>query len=205
MKRVSKWVCACLVLAVMLSLSVPAMAVEAVPSDMRLEINGYYQAVPAYLIGGSNYYKLRDIATLFCSPEMAAQFNVTFDQASKTVYVTTGTEYVYVGGELKGNDGKARSCVKSDWKLEVNGKSVSCSAYMIGGNNYFKLRDLAKAIGFEVDYDATSRTVYIFADFVRPPQGADEIGCYLVIDKNTYDAAGQLIRTDKKRLKDDVC
>ena len=32
-------------------------------------------------------------------------------------------------------------------------------AFNIGGNNYFMLRDLGEALGFEVDYDAATRTM----------------------------------------------
>jgi len=43
----------------------------------------------------------------------------------------------------------------------VNGKSVAFDAYNIGGNNYFKLRDIGKAFDFATDYDAATRTVVI--------------------------------------------
>jgi hypothetical protein len=46
----------------------------------------------------------------------------------------------------------------------VNGKSVTFDAYNIGGNNYFKLRDLAYALNgtakqFEVDWDGAANAI----------------------------------------------
>ena len=34
-------------------------------------------------------------------------------------------------------------------------------AFNIGGNNYFMLRALGEALGFEVDYDAATRTMIV--------------------------------------------
>ncbi|MGE5678989.1 MAG: stalk domain-containing protein [Pseudomonadota bacterium] len=49
-------------------------------------------------------------------------------------------------------------------KVLVNGKTVSFDAYTINGNNYFKLRDLAKAVNgtekqFDVTWDGTKKTI----------------------------------------------
>ena len=43
----------------------------------------------------------------------------------------------------------------------VNGEQVELTAYMIEGNNYFKLRDLGKALGFGVAWDANRKSVII--------------------------------------------
>ena len=43
----------------------------------------------------------------------------------------------------------------------VDGVLLPCRVANIGGNNYFKLQDLADALGFFVDYDKETRTVII--------------------------------------------
>ncbi len=43
-------------------------------------------------------------------------------------------------------------------------KAVQIEAYSINGNNYCKLRDIGKAVGFNVSYDAASNTVVIKTD-----------------------------------------
>ena len=51
--------------------------------------------------------------------------------------------------------------VLSQQKIMLDGNNANIMAYNIDGNNYFKLVDLAKEIGFNVKYDAKSNTVYI--------------------------------------------
>lgn len=43
----------------------------------------------------------------------------------------------------------------------VNGKNVSFDAYEIGGNNYFKLRDIGQAFDFGIGWDGASQTITI--------------------------------------------
>ena len=46
----------------------------------------------------------------------------------------------------------------------IDGKAADgLSVYNIGGNNYFKLRDLGDALGFTVDYDADSNTAIVLS------------------------------------------
>ena len=52
----------------------------------------------------------------------------------------------------------------SDMKVKVNGVEQTPQAYLIDGNNYFKLRDLAMMLRetpsrFEVGYDSETKTV----------------------------------------------
>jgi len=51
--------------------------------------------------------------------------------------------------------------VLSQQKIMLDGNKADIMAYNIDGNNYFKLVDLAKEIGFNVKYNAKSNTVYI--------------------------------------------
>ena len=46
-------------------------------------------------------------------------------------------------------------------KLLVDGREVSFTAYNIGGNNYFKLRDIGQLFDFGVGWDGATRTVTI--------------------------------------------
>ena len=43
---------------------------------------------------------------------------------------------------------------RSSNRVFVDGREVQIEAYNIGGNNYCKLRDIGKAVGFNVSYDA---------------------------------------------------
>ena len=46
----------------------------------------------------------------------------------------------------------------------INGQQTPLTAYLIGGSNYVRLRDIGRAVDFGVTYDATTNTVYIDPD-----------------------------------------
>ena len=50
---------------------------------------------------------------------------------------------------------------RSTQKTYVDGQQVQLEAYSISGNNYVKLRDIGKAVGFSVTYDPLTNTVQI--------------------------------------------
>jgi len=45
--------------------------------------------------------------------------------------------------------------------VKVDGQAVSIEGYNIGGNNFYKLRDLGAVVDFGVDFDSTTATVLI--------------------------------------------
>lgn len=60
----------------------------------------------------------------------------------------------------------------------VNGSPVAFEAYNFDGNNYFKLRDLAKALNgtekqFEIDFNATYNVIYLTAGKTYTPAGGE--------------------------------
>ena len=50
----------------------------------------------------------------------------------------------------------------------INGQQAPLTAYLIGGSNYVRLRDIGGAVDFGVTYDATTNSVYI--DSTQPYQ-----------------------------------
>ena len=112
-----------------------------------------------YKIEGSNYFKLRDLAMLLNGS--GRQFSVGYDDASRTVSLTTGEPYAAVGGELSGTAAERCSATVSNDVVLINGKPVTLTVYKIDGANYFKLRDLGRALDFHVGYDDETKIVYI--------------------------------------------
>lgn len=49
----------------------------------------------------------------------------------------------------------------STQKFYVDGKQTQLEAYAINGNNYVKLRDIGKAVGFDVSYNSATNSVYL--------------------------------------------
>ncbi|MBE6908685.1 MAG: hypothetical protein E7474_03610 [Ruminococcaceae bacterium] len=138
---------------------------EVVPTNQNLTVDGVAQNTEIYNINGSNYFKLRDIAALLSGT--GSQFSVTYDEASKTIVVKTGESYEKGGGDLTvpsaaDMSAKAAGAVKSSQSIRIDGVAVSdMSVYNLGGNNYFKLRDLGEKLGFDVDYDNATRTMIV--------------------------------------------
>jgi len=132
---------------------------EVQPTNQKLSVNGMEQATEIYNINGSNFFKLRDMAALLNGT--GSQFSVDYDKAEKMISVKTGEAYQSVGGELTTGTDKSASTVKSSQSIQVNGQKLDLTAYNIGGNNFFKLRELGEALNFSVDYDNATRTMLV--------------------------------------------
>jgi alpha-tubulin suppressor-like RCC1 family protein len=140
------------------SASVPATNV-AKPATSTVLVNGENVDFDAYNIAGNNYFKLRDLAYTLSGTEK--QFEVGWDGAANAITLTSGKPYTSVGGEMtgKGADGKAATPTTS--KITLDGKDVSLTAYNIGSNNYFKLRDIGQTFDFGVNWDGAKNTIVI--------------------------------------------
>jgi hypothetical protein len=113
-------------------------------------------------IGGANYIKLRDAATIISGT--AKQFSVDYNAASRRLFIANHQPYTSVGGELAPIGKTQVTATKSDWSLTVDDQPTTIDeVYSVGGNNYFPLRVLFEQIlGCNVDYKGS--TVYIATD-----------------------------------------
>lgn len=131
----------------------------AYPSTQNVLVDGTPIEFQCYALKDSagnstNFIRLRDVADILDGT--TAQFDVTWDGAVNIVtgqgYAPNGTERTTpFEGERKYEDATATTL--------VNGKAQSIRAILLkddGGNGYtyYKLRDLGKALGFEVDWSA---------------------------------------------------
>ncbi len=134
--------------------------VSATASTSTVTVNGSQISFQAYNINDNNYFKLRDIAKALNGT--GKQFEVGYDSANNAITLKSETAYTVVGGELEnsGSAGKNNASL-STAVVYLDGTSVSLTAYLIGDNNYFKLRDLASALNFGVTYDSTTSTIVI--------------------------------------------
>ena len=147
-----------LAVVLVLGLAAPAMAATTMRSVQKLTVNGEAVECDKYNIDGYNYFKLRDLAKLLDGTN--SQFNVDYDQAAKMMVVTTGVPYTTPNGtELQVGEDQSASAVPSVQSLMIDGEMrEDLTAYNIGGNNYFQLRELGKALHFYVHYDVASKT-----------------------------------------------
>lgn len=137
----------------------PALAVY---STHKITVDGTPVSLTAYNINGNNYFKLRDLAVLLNGTQ--AQFQVGWNDTTRTITLSTGEAYTAAGGELAKVSAVNQLGVATDAGLYVDGAPADLTAYNINGNNYFKLRDLGKVLGFHVGWDDASHTVSILTD-----------------------------------------
>jgi hypothetical protein len=138
----------------------------AVPTASTVLVNGENVSFDAYNISGNNYFKLRDLAYALNGTEK--QFDVGWDGNNNRVTLTDGRPYTAVGGEMasKGAGDKTPTPTSSDLSFnfaDYDGPipNFGFIAYNIEGNNYFKLRDIAYAFDFGVDWDGARNTIVI--------------------------------------------
>lgn len=129
-------------------------------SDCSIQINNSAQEMSVFSIDGSNYFKLRDLATVLTGT--GKQFDVGWDSANNAITLTSNKAYTSIGGELavSGSTGEAAAAL-STAAVYLDGAKVSMTAYTINGSNYFKLRDIASALDFGVTYNSATGTIGI--------------------------------------------
>lgn len=147
--------------------SVDKVAVAATTDS--IELDGASVQPEVYKIKNENYFKLRDIAYLMSDTD--SKFNVEWDKESESILMSRGDSYITVGGEMSYAGGG--NAVVSNAKLKLDGESINMTAYNIGGNNYFRLRDIGEHLGFAVDYDANESTVLM-------ESGSEEVSRFTV-------------------------
>lgn len=134
--------------------------ITAVPTSSKVLLNGNDVNIEAYNIDNSNYFKLRDIAKILDGSKKS--FNVEWDNSKNAINIVKNKKYSPVGMELASyNEKRSKSAVKSSSEVYLNGEKVTLTAYNIDGNNYFKLRDIAGTLDFEVMWDAVQNAVII--------------------------------------------
>ena len=152
-----------LILALAVSLASPALAFDfqVERSAQSLTVDGGFVSCDKYNIDGYNYFKLRDLATLLNGT--GSEFDVGWDAAQNLVTITTGRGYAQPNGtELKIGADLSSTVVSSSQTIMIDGTLRSdLTVYNIGGNNFFQLRELGEALGFDVEYDEAANTAMV--------------------------------------------
>lgn len=163
----------CILFLLMISRSVKASTLKAVPSGQSVLLDGNKVSISAYLIQGNNYFKLRDVAAILKNTD--SRFSVSYDVQAKTIGIRSGADYESETGDLRPLYAEPQDAVLSSQTVVIDGKKVSLKAYLIHGNNYFMLRELGEKLNFEVDFDASSRSVLISSRKIGAEHMAERI------------------------------
>ena len=114
-------------------------------------VNGTVVELEAYTIDGYNYFKLRDLAWILSGT--MAQFDVQWIPERNAIGLYYDCPYVPVGDELSRSGILSAKAVPSPCQVFADGEPVELAAYLIGSNNYFRLRDIGILFDFAVEWD----------------------------------------------------
>ena len=144
-----------------------AFGATAKASQDKVAVNGQQVKMQAYNINGYNYFKLRDVAQVMNGTP--ATFQVGWDAAKQLIVLELGKAYSGSSDVGKAAVTGTKTANPGNGDVLINGKVVHLSAYNIDGYNYFKLRDLGEAAGFEVGWDAGQKCVNVLSYSDAPP------------------------------------
>ena len=166
-------------------------SVTANPTDSEIVVGEGAWKLDAYNINDNNYFKLRDIALMFTYEGVNHPFEVIWDGAKNAINLISDKEYTPVGGECGGYAPETDSWPEPDRDeianetvpvrqqmqaqlttsvVHIDGVKVDLTAYNIDGNNYFKLRDLAQALDFAVEWNGAENRIYVVTDSPYIPE-----------------------------------
>lgn len=161
----------CMVLSMLPHIAM-AEEVTATPSNVTIYINGSPYSLEAYKINSNNYFKLRDLASVFNNTNK--KFNVVYNNSINMIELRMAEEYVPVGGELSQGERNPKivTPVKRivHWvetrsfgggveeQLEYN---IALSSYTIDSSAFVKLRDLMQWLNVGVGYDNLTASIII--------------------------------------------
>ena len=134
--------------------------ISATPTASNVIVDGKTVSLDVYNIGGYNYFKLRDLATVVNGSDK--QFSVGWDGEKNAIKLGSGEAYTPVGGELAviANPMK-KDAIPTNSKIYLDGNEIQLTAYNIGNNNYFKLRDIAELFNIGVTWNSKTNAVGI--------------------------------------------
>ncbi len=137
----------------------PEAAQIAESTNATVFVNGKNISFDAYNIEGNNYFKLRDLAMAVSGSNK--QFEVEWDESVGAINLISNKGYTPRGGELaEGVRGKVQ-CTPGTSEIFKDRQQVYMKAYNIRGNNYFKLRDMAKLFDIGIGWNPHAETIEI--------------------------------------------
>lgn len=156
-----------LMLVTFMPMSMAASEEKAVESTQKFTVNGEAFEIRAYIIKGKNYLKLRDAAAALKGTK--AQFYVDYDNDKHLVSIETNKPYEDLSDIKTYSSQKELWATMKNMDVLIDGKEKKLKSAFIIDTNYIELRDLAKLMGFDVSYDAPTKTVAITSDKVKMP------------------------------------
>ncbi|KGF06518.1 hypothetical protein HMPREF1634_08770 [Tissierellia bacterium S7-1-4] len=134
-------------------------AEDLLKNQINISIEDMVIEFPTVLYKEENYLKLRDFAYVIKDyKEIEVEYKKDENGKNK-IYIKDG-KYTPKGDELK-SEIDFKGAVIGTETLSIGNKDIQMSKVNVKGYNYFRLRDLAKALGLDVSWDKESRSVRI--------------------------------------------
>lgn len=137
----------------------------AVPSNVKLKIDGKYYSLDVFNIENQNYFKVRDIAKLLVGTSKEAY--IEEDSTSIHIGIDMGdfpaNKYLSNGTELKRSNLKPtvlNRYISDCYSSNTIGMDFS-HAYKYQNNAFFSIQDLGFLFDFQVGWDNATKTIVI--------------------------------------------
>ena len=161
--------------------------------NANLLMNGQQKSVPSYVIEGENYLRIRDAALLL--KDTPSKFSVEWNGANSVVSVQKGVVYAEEPSPEKPIERPV--LLPANPVREAAKGEIELRGYRIGDHNYYRLRDMAEAFAFQIDYDAATKAVSI--QTAEEKEGANSANDALYPDlsfKETADYSNEVVRAE---------
>lgn len=134
-------------------------AEDLLKNQINISIEDMVIEFPTVLYKEENYLKLRDFAYVIKDyKEIEVEYKKDENGKNK-IYIKDG-KYTPKGDELK-SEIDFKGAVIGTETLSIGNKDIQMSKVNVKGYNYFRLRDLAKALGLDISWNKESRSVRI--------------------------------------------
>lgn len=126
----------------------------------KIKIDGTMMDLPVYIVDDYSYFKLRDIAAAFHDTEK--KFVPKWVEEDMAIHLETNQPY---DEPISINtSSKDTIATPSSAKLYLDGKKQNTAAYTIQDYTYYKLRDIAELLDFEIAWSEKDATISIKSD-----------------------------------------
>lgn len=141
--------------------SVPKTAAsgDLLKNKINISVEDMVIEFPTVLYKEENYIKLRDLAFVIKDyKEIEIEYKKD-EKGKNRIYIKDG-KYKPIGDELKG-DIDFKGAIIGTENISVGNEDLQMRKVNVKGYNYFRLRDLGKALGLDISWNKESRSVRI--------------------------------------------
>lgn len=178
-------------------------------SVQKILLNDKDVDIVHYNINGENYFMLRDVASILSGTK--SQFNIKYDAQKNEIKIIKSESYFSLpDNEKKQENNQKMRAIKSNDKIYIEDKKIDIKAFKIDSRNFYRLRDIAKVLDFDLFYDNKTESVNIKVEFlIDKPESSneqyldDDVKVNIFIPRELYDHL-KIVKNDKNYISEEV-